>query len=61
MDWMKIGSALLLVAMLVYIFPRMRHAMKHSPKGSAKDWQGALLPIAAVVGFVILLIMMVKK
>ena len=61
MDWVKIGSALLLVAMLIFIFPQMRHAMKHAPRGNASDWRGALLPIAAVVGFVILLIMMVKK
>ncbi len=61
MDWIKIGSALFILAMLVFIFPRMRHAMKHAPKGTAKDWQGAIIPIIAVIGFVILLILMVKK
>lgn len=59
MDWTTIGSALLLVAMLVFIFPRMRHAVKNSPKGSADDIKGALIPILLVVLFVILLIMMV--
>ena len=60
MDWTKIGSALLLGAMLVFIFPRMRHALKHTPKGTAKDWMGYLLPLLGVIGFVILLIMMVR-
>jgi hypothetical protein len=60
MDWLKIGSAVFLVAMLVFIFPRMRHAMKHSPKGTAEDWKGFLLPLLGVILFVILLIMMVR-
>ena len=59
MDWTKIGSALLLVAMLVFIFPRMRHAVANSPKGSMQDWMGFIIPIVAVIGFVILLISMV--
>ena len=60
MDWVKIGSALFLVAMLVFIFPRMRHAMKHSPKGTMQDWMGYIIPIIGVVLFVIFLIMMVR-
>lgn len=59
MDWMKIGSALLLGAMLIFIFPRMRHAVKNSPKGTSKDWMGFIIPLAAVIGFVILLIQLV--
>lgn len=60
MGWEKIASAVFIVAMLVFIFPRMRHAMKHSPKGTASDWKGFLLPLAGVVLFVIFLIMMVR-
>lgn len=59
MDWIQVGSALFLVAMLVFIFPRMRHAVKNSPKGSADDIKGVIIPILMVVLFVILLIMMV--
>jgi len=59
MDWVKFGSAVFMVAMLIFIFPRMRHAMKNSPKGTTQDWMGYLIPLAAVVGFVVLLIMMV--
>jgi hypothetical protein len=59
MDWMKIGSALLLLAMIVIIYPRAMHMMKHSPKAEPGDWQKAILPILAVVGFVLLLIALV--
>ncbi len=59
MDWMKIGSALVLVAMLVFLLPRAKHMLKNSPKPGAGDWQSVLLPLALVVGFVILLMMAV--
>ncbi len=60
MDWMKIGSALFLVAMMALIYPGMKRALKESPKGTSKDWQAFLLPIVGVVLFVILLIAMVR-
>ena len=60
MDWVKIGSALFLVAMLVYLFPRMRHALKNSPKGTMQDWMGYIIPIVAVIAFVVFLIMSVR-
>lgn len=59
MDWLQIGSAALLVAMLVFIFPRMRSAIKNSPKGTMKDWLGYLFPLGFVVLFVAFLIMSV--
>ena len=59
MDWLKIASALFLVAMMVFIFPRMRAAAKDAPKGSSKDWMGFVVIIAAVAAFVMLLIKMV--
>lgn len=60
MDWLQIGSAALLVGMLVMIFPRVRHAMKNSPKGTTQDWMGYVVPLVAVIGFVVLLIMSVR-
>ena len=60
MDWFKIISALFLVAMLVFLFPRAMHMMKHSPKGSADDWKGFIFPIVLVVLFVVFLIMTVR-
>lgn len=59
MDWMKIGWALALVAMLVFLLPRAKHMLKNSPKAGAGDWNAVLLPLALVVGFIVLLIMAV--
>jgi len=59
MDWMKIGSALLILAMIIFLFPRAKLMLKNSPEAEPGDWQGAILPILAVVGFVLLLIVMV--
>ncbi len=53
--WMKIGSALLLGAMIIYLLPRAKTMMEQSPEAKPGDWRNALLPLAAVVGFVILL------
>lgn len=61
MSWVAIGSAIFMGAMLVYMFPRMRHAIKHSPKGTMKDWMGYIVPMIAVVAFVIFLIASVKR
>jgi len=59
MDWLKIGSALLLVAMLFFLFPHAKSAIANSPKGSSKDWMGFVVPAAVVVLFVMLLIALV--
>lgn len=61
MDWLKFGSAALLIGMLIFIFPRMRQAMKNSPKGTTEDWKGFLIPLLGVIGFVIFLVLMVRK
>ena len=60
MDWLQIGSAALMIGMLVMIFPRVRHAMKNAPKGTTQDWMGYVVPLVAVIGFVVLLIMSVR-
>lgn len=59
MDWMKIGSALLLLMMLVFLWPRAKQMMQESPKGNSGEWKAAIIPLLAVIGFVILLVMMV--
>jgi hypothetical protein len=59
MDWIKIGSALFMLAMIIYLFPRAKNAVQNSPKGTAKDWMGYVLPMAAVVLFIIVLISLV--
>ncbi len=57
--WLKLGSALFIAAMLVMIWPRARIMMQEGRKGSAADWKAAIIPLLAVVGFVILLILSV--
>lgn len=57
--WMKIGSAALLILMLVYLLPRAKQMLKHSPKGSSNDWMAVLIPLLLVLGFVLLLIELV--
>lgn len=57
--WMKIGSAVLLGGMLLFLWPRARIMIKESPKGTSDDWKSALIPLLLVAGFVILLIMAV--
>jgi len=61
MNWVSIGSAALMIAMLIFIFPRMRQAMKESPKGSSEDWKSFMIPLVAVIAFVVFLIMMVRS
>lgn len=60
MDWLKIGSAALMIGMLVFIYPRMRDAIKHSPKGSFDDWKGFIIPLAAVIAFVAFLMLSMR-
>ena len=59
MDWIKIGSAVLLVAMVIFIWPSAKHMVQNSPKAESGDWQAAVLPLLAVAGFIALLIYLV--
>ncbi|HEY3486620.1 MAG TPA: hypothetical protein VGL10_01005 [Gammaproteobacteria bacterium] len=59
MDWMKIGSALLLIAFLVIVAPRAMDALKNSPKGSSKDWLLTIVLLGGVALFVLVLMKMV--
>jgi hypothetical protein len=56
MDWIQIASAIAMAAMIIYLFPRAKHAIENSPKGSLQDWMGYVVPMAAVVLFIVLLI-----
>lgn len=59
MDWIAFGSAAFLIVMLIFMFPRMRHAMKNAPKGTNNQWLGFVLIVGVVGLFVLLLIKMV--
>ena len=58
--WMKIAWGVMLVMLIVYMYPHAKHWLEHGPKAEKGDWQTALLPLALVVGFVILLVMSVR-
>ena len=60
MDWMKIGSAIFIGAMILFLWPRAKQMMKESRKAEAGEWTSVLLIFAAVAGFVVLLVMMVR-
>ena len=60
MDWMKILAGIAMVLMLLYLWPAYKRHASNSPKAEKGDWQAAILPISAVVLFVLLLIMSVQ-
>ena len=59
MDWVKIGSALFMLAMVIYLFPRAKKTIENTPKGSTSDWMGFVIPIVGVALFILLLITLV--
>ena len=59
MDWLTIGSALLVGFMLVMLLPHARRMIKQSGKGTPADWMAVLIPLGAVVLFVIFLMALV--
>ena len=59
MDWMKIGAAILLVMMIVMLWPRAKVMLEQSAQETERDWMGFVIPVAAVLGFVILLMAIV--
>mgnify|MGYP006291238783 CR=1 FL=1 len=58
--WGQILTGVALLALLFFFGPAAYRAAKESPKGSAKDWLGLLIPIGGVVLFVILLIALAR-
>jgi hypothetical protein len=60
-DWIKILSAVFLVLLLVYLFPRAKQMMQDSPKAEKGDWHAAILPLAGVVAFIALLAWLVSQ
>ncbi|MES9872397.1 MAG: hypothetical protein ABW116_01375 [Candidatus Sedimenticola sp. 20ELBAFRAG] len=57
--WLQIGSVIVIGLMLFFLYPTAKHWMQNGPKAEQGDWAAAILPLALVVGFVILLIMLV--
>jgi ABC-type dipeptide/oligopeptide/nickel transport system permease subunit len=58
--WLQITVAIALGIMVIRLWPVAGNMLKNGPKGSSDDWRAALFPILMVVGFVILLVLMVR-
>jgi uncharacterized membrane protein YphA (DoxX/SURF4 family) len=56
----KIAFGILLVMMLVYLWPAFKQWQEHGPKAKSGDWQAVVLPLALVVGLVVLLVALVR-
>ena len=62
MEWfLKFALAAVMIMLLWRMWPVAKDWMQNGPKGSSEDWRSAILALAAVVGFVILLIVMVRN
>lgn len=58
--WMKITWALLLGAMIIFLWPRTKQMLNESRGATGDDWKSVALPIGLVILFVIFLIAMVR-
>ena len=58
--WLKIASAILIVAIIAFLWPRAKYWMDNSPKAEKGDWAAVALPIGGVVLLVLLLILSVR-
>ena len=58
--WLQIGSAVLIIGFLIFLWPRAKHWAENSPKAEPGDWPALVLPLLGVVAFVTLLIMSVQ-
>jgi hypothetical protein len=57
--WMKVGTALLLGLMILFLLPQAKRMLTESPAPQAGDWRAFVLPCLAVAGFVLLLMWLV--
>lgn len=57
----KITLAVVFIMLLWRMWPVARHWMENGPRGSSSDWKSFILVIAAITGFVILLVMSVRQ
>ena len=53
--WLKIGSAILILAMVAIMWPQARAMMQNSPKGNSDDWRTFIYLILGIGLFVYLL------
>ena len=59
--FLKLTLAAVMIMLLFRLWPAAKDWLQNGPRGSSEDWRSAILALAAVVGFVVLLIMMVRS
>lgn len=58
--FLKVVAAAVMGMMVFYAWRAYQHWQEHGPKAKKGDWKAVVLPLALVVGLVILLIAMVR-
>ena len=59
--WLQIIWGMAAVLVLFMFWPGVKAAMQKSEQAENKDWTGLMVPLIAVVLFVLLLIVMVRS
>jgi hypothetical protein len=52
MGGLEIGSLVLAIGILIFLFPAAKHWLNNSPKSEKGDWEAFLFPVALVIVFV---------
>lgn len=58
--FLQITLAVVLVMMLFFLWPTFKHWQEHGPKAKQGDWSAVVLPLALVVGLIVLLVALVR-
>ena len=58
--WEAILAGVLALAVLFFFGPGAKRAVEKAPKADAGDWKAVIVPILLVVGFVVLMILMIR-
>ena len=58
--FLKIAAAAVMGMMVFYAWRAYKQWQEHGPKAQKGDWQAVILPLALVVGLVVVLVAMVR-
>jgi hypothetical protein len=58
--FLKIAAAAVMIMLLFFLWPAYKHWQENGPRAEKGDWQAVVVPLLAVVGLVILLILLVR-
>lgn len=58
--WEKLLIGVVVVLVLLWMAPGLKASLRSGRKGTGQDWKGVLLPLGLIVGFVILLVLLVR-